>query len=276
MHDTYQVFALKYAERNTRTRADSFLFDDDHASPHDMDYSIWVIRNDDRVIVVDTGYDEVEARRRGRPILQSPAKCLADFGIDPASVDTVIITHLHYDHAGSLGDFPNACFHLQAAEMAFATGPCMCHGVLQAPFSVEHVVEMVRHVYSGRVVFHEGNSEVVPGVEVHAVGGHSRGLQCVRVKTARGWLVLASDASHYYENFLRKKLFPIVENSQAMLDGFELLPQLAGGPSLIIPGHDPLVRKLFPLVASSGKLAVNRLDVEPAADFLQRTGQDQA
>ena len=86
--------------------------------------------------------------------------------------------------------------------------------------------------------------------------------------------MLASDASHYYENFLRKKLFPIVENPQAMLDGFELLPQLAGGPSLIIPGHDPLVRKLFPLVASSGKLTVNRLDVEPAADFLQRTGQD--
>ncbi|MFC5585012.1 N-acyl homoserine lactonase family protein [Nitratireductor kimnyeongensis] len=273
MDDIYEVFALKYAERNGRTRGDSFLFDDDHASQHDMDYSIWVIRNESRVIVVDTGYDEEEAKRRGRPILETPARCLADFGIDPAKVDTVVITHLHYDHAGSLRDFPNARFHLQAAELGFATGPCMCHDVLKAPFSVEHVVDMVRHVYSGRVVFHDGDGEVAPGVQVHAVGGHSRGLQCVRVKTARGYLVLASDASHYYENFLRKKLFPIVENPQAMLEGFDLLPRLASVPSLIIPGHDPLVRTLFPVVAVSGKLTVNRLDVEPAADFLQKTGQ---
>ncbi|QKV19101.1 N-acyl homoserine lactonase family protein [Oricola thermophila] len=273
MSDTYEVYALKYAERNGRTRADSFLFDDDHASPHAMDYFVWVIRNDDRTIVVDTGYDEAEAARRGRPVLRAPERCLLDFGIDPAEVETVVVTHLHYDHAGTLGSFPRARFHIQAAEMAFATGPCMCHEVMRAPFTVDHVCDMVRLVYSGRVTFHEGAAEVAPGVEVHPVGGHSRGLQCVRVKTGRGWLVLASDASHYYENYLRKKLFPIVENPQAMLDGFDLLPRLASDRSLVIPGHDPLVREVFPLVAQDGKLTVSRLDAEPTSDFLVRTGQ---
>ena len=40
----WEVFAVKYADRNARTRKDSFLFDDNHDQPHDMDYFIWVLR----------------------------------------------------------------------------------------------------------------------------------------------------------------------------------------------------------------------------------------
>lgn len=273
MEEVYEVYALKYADRNARTRADSFLFDDDHASPHAMDYFVWVIRNDNRTVIVDTGYDEHEGRRRARPILRDPIVCLADFGIDAESVETVIVTHLHYDHAGSLDRLSGAVFHLQAAEMAFATGPCMCHDVLRMPFSAEHVCSMVRKVYSGKVVFHKGASDVAPGIEVHAIGGHSRGLQCVRVKTARGWMVLTSDASHYYENYMAKKLFPIVVDPQAMLEGFDTLPRLASGPELVIPGHDPLVRKLFPAVrGGDGGASIHRLDAEPACDFNETVG----
>ena len=54
----WEVYALKYSERNSRTRADSFIFDDDHASPHAMDYFIWVLRSGEQTILVDTGYDE--------------------------------------------------------------------------------------------------------------------------------------------------------------------------------------------------------------------------
>lgn len=273
MEEIYEVYALKYAERISRTRGDSFLFDDDHASPHDMDYFIWVIRNDNRLIVVDTGYDADEARRRNRPILRAPEQCLASFGIDAAIVEDVIITHLHYDHAGTLVSFPAARFHIQASEMAFATGPCMCHGALRAPYTADHICEMVRKIYSGRVLFYEGAAKVASGIEVHAIGGHARGLQCVRVKTARGWLVLASDVAHYYENYVAGKLFPIVENTEAMLNGFAALPRLASDPSLIIPGHDPLVRDLFPLISQDHKVTISRLDLPPAHDFLEKTGQ---
>ena len=81
---------------------------------------------------------------------------------------------------------------------------------------------------------------------VHCIGGHSRGLQAVRVRTQSGWMVLASDAAHFYENLLVRKPFPIVVDLQNMLDGFETLERLASSPELIVPGHDPLVRSLFP------------------------------
>jgi len=83
-------------------------------------------------------------------------------------------------------------------------------------------------------------------VTVHCIGGHSRGLQAVRVRTSAGWLVLASDAAHFWENLRARKPFPIVVDLQNMLDGFATLEGLASSPDLIIPGHDPLVRTCFP------------------------------
>ena len=52
----WEVYALKYADRNSRTRRDSFLFDDNHDQPHAMDYFIWVLKYGKHVILVDTGY----------------------------------------------------------------------------------------------------------------------------------------------------------------------------------------------------------------------------
>ncbi len=208
--------------------------------------------NGQQRIVVDTGYDTAEGALRGRPVIRDPAQAVSALDVDPESVETVIITHLHYDHAGGLTRYPKARFHLQAAEMAFATGPCMCDPTLQYPFTAEHVCDMVRHVYSGKVIFHEGDAEVAPGVTVHRIGGHSRGLQVVRVMTAGGPVCLASDAAHYYENFEAKKLFPIVVDRDAMLRGFDRIVELAGDPSRVIPGHDPIVRDRYPAFGGSG------------------------
>jgi glyoxylase-like metal-dependent hydrolase (beta-lactamase superfamily II) len=72
----------------------------------------------------------------------------------------------------------------------------MCHHGLNHPYDVDNVVAMVRRVYEGRVTFHDGATELAPGITLHRVGGHARGLQVVRVKTARGHVVLASDAAH--------------------------------------------------------------------------------
>jgi len=258
---TYEVYAIKYAERSARTRRDSFIFDDTHDAPHDMDYFIWVIRNQARTILVDTGYDNAESVRRDRPVQIEPAQALAEIGIAPESIDNAIITHLHYDHAGGLGHFPNASLHLQEAEMVYATGPCMCHSVLQYPFTVDHVCDMVRRVYDGKVIFHDGDATVAPGVTVHKVGGHSRGLQVVRVETEQGPVVLASDAAHYYENYERRSPFPLVVDVEDMLKGYDVLQQLAGERHLIIPGHDPLVRERFPVAFENARPDVRRLDL---------------
>ena len=226
-----------------------------------MDYFVWVLDNGVSKIVVDTGFDAVEAQRRDRPILHDPAQAIGAIGVNCETVEQVIITHLHYDHAGGLNRYPNATFHMQAAEMAYATGPCMCHDTLRVPYTADHVCDMVRHVYSGRVVFHDGSAEIVPGVRVHCVGGHARGLQVVEVQTEYGPLCLASDASHYYENFMTGTLFPIVVDAQPMLDGFKKIVSLAGTTQRVVPGHDPLVMDLFP--RHNDIPFVVRLDVGP-------------
>lgn len=242
----WEVFAIRYADRVARVRGDSFIFDDAHELPHPMDYYFWVLRSGERIIMVDTGYDQAEASRRGRPILQDPATALAPLGLTPDQIDTVVVTHLHYDHAGGLHLFPNAELHMQAAEMAYATGPCMCHDALKMPFTADHVCEAVQRLYSGKVVFHDGDGQIADGISVHCIGGHSRGLQAVRVRTAAGWLVLASDAAHFYENLWARKPFPIVVDLEDMLNGYKRLEALASHRDLIIPGHDPLVRSWFP------------------------------
>lgn len=256
----WEVYAVKYADRNERTRADSFIFDDNHDAAHGMDYFMWVLRRGDDIILVDTGYDMAEASSRNRPIRLDPVAALAPFGIKPEDVTKIIVTHLHYDHAGGLHLFPNATLHLQAAEMAYATGPCMCHDTLRMPFTADHICEAVKRLYSGKVTFYDGDAELVDGITVHCIGGHSRGLQCVRVRTTAGWLVLASDAAHFYENVYARKPFPIVVDLQNMLDGFETLHRLASTPELIIPGHDPLVRQYFPTDLAPH---IHRLDVGP-------------
>lgn len=264
MTDVWEVFALKYADHNIRSRRESFLFDDNHDAPWPLDYFVWLLKNNDRYILVDTGFDTQECQRRGRTMREEPAVLLSRFGVPPEKINNVIITHMHYDHAGSINDFMHATFHLQETEMQYATGPCMCHDVLRKPFTADHVCNMIRQLYDGKLHFHSGSAQVAPGVEVHLIGGHSRGLQCVRVKTQRGWIVLASDASHFYENYLNGKPFPIVVDLENMLQGFNRIQQLADGIDHVVPGHDPLVRSIYPSVIS-GDDSIVRLDVEPSS-----------
>lgn len=252
MSTLWSIYALKYAERNSRTRADSFLEDDHPAAPHGMDYFVWLLDSGERKILVDTGYDETEGLRRGRPILRDPATALNALGVSAEEIDTVIISHLHYDHAGGLTRYPNARFHVQATELSFATGPCMCDPSLRAPYTAEHVCHMVRHIFAGRVTFYKGDGEIAPGVTVHQIGGHSKGLQSVLVMTSSGPICLASDAAHYYENFHSRKLFPIVVDREEMLAGFSRIVELAGDAARVIPGHDPLVRERYPSFGRSG------------------------
>jgi glyoxylase-like metal-dependent hydrolase (beta-lactamase superfamily II) len=257
----YEVLAVKYGEKLDRKRADNFMGDDDHAAPGPIDYFVWVIRNSARVIVVDTGFDATEGAKRGRRIERHPCEALKLAGVDAEAVEQVVVTHLHYDHCGTLASFPKAAFHLQAAEMAYATGPCMCHAHLRQPFSANLVADVVYKIYSGRVQFHDGDSEIAPGVSVHRIGGHSRGLQAVRVMTGSGPVVLASDATHFYENFETGKPFPIVVDMEDVLKGYRRLIELAGNRRRVVPGHDPLVCRYYPPADPRLAGIVHRLDV---------------
>jgi glyoxylase-like metal-dependent hydrolase (beta-lactamase superfamily II) len=147
--------------------------------------------------------------------------------------------------------------------MAFVTGRQMTHGFMRGAYEVDDVVRMVRAVYGDRVVFHDGDAAIAPGLEIFLMGGHTRGLQAVRVATARGEVVLASDSSHYYENFEAGRVFSIVDSAAEVLEGYRRLIDLAARPELIVPGHDPLVMRRYPLSHERLKGIAVRLDKEP-------------
>ena len=72
------------------------------------------------------------------------------------------------------------------------------------------------------------------------------GLQFVRVLTRRGWVVVASDVTHFYENLERRMPFPVIYNLADMVRGFDALEAQAETPGHIVPGHDPLVLERYP------------------------------
>jgi glyoxylase-like metal-dependent hydrolase (beta-lactamase superfamily II) len=259
--DTYEIYAIKYGAHTKRTRFDNFMSADDHASPMPLDYFVFAIRNSARTILVDTGFDRTEATARGREIHAEPREVLSRIGIDADRLETVIISHLHYDHAGTLDHFPSARFHLQEAEIAYATGRCMCEEAMRKPFNVEHVCQMVRHVYSGRVMFHDGDGEIAPGISVHHCPGHTKGLQAIRVKTGTGHVVLAADAAHFYENIETRKPFSITIDVDQTLRTYDRLQALATSPRHVVPGHDPLILKHYPPLKPETAGIVHRLDV---------------
>ncbi len=261
--EVYELFALRYATRDGR-RPEFFLGGDPHDVPMSIDYFVWLARSQTRAILIDTGFNEAMARKRHRTFLRDPIDSLALLGVSADDLDDVVLTHFHYDHAGNFDRFPKAQFHVQDREMAFATGRHMVAPLFNAPYEVDEITGLVRRVYAGRVTFHDGDAEIANGITLHRTGGHSHGLQFVRVFTARGWVVVASDVSHFYENFQRCRPLPLVFHVGDMVEGYRRLRELAPTEGHIIPGHDPLVMQRYPAPTSELEGIVIRLDVAPS------------
>ncbi len=213
--------------------------------------------------MVDTGFNEAMAKKRGRQIIRPVAEGVAALGIAPEKVKDVIITHMHYDHAGNLPLFS------AGALSPAGQGDGLRHRPLHVPLDDQARIrsrrrgDMVRCVFDQRVQFHDGPAEIAPGIEVHHIGGHTKGMQSVRVRTRRGWVVLASDASHFYAHMEQDRAFPILYNLGDMLAGYETLRRLATSRNHIVPGHDPLVMDRYPVARPGMEDWIVRLDADP-------------
>ena len=151
------------------------------------------------------------------------------------------------------------CLLLAAARLSGANAL-----VIQTDFGTKDgaVAAMTHKVFEGRVQFHDGDDEIAPGITVHKVGGHTRGMQIVRVATARGWVVLGSDSAHFYANLETDRPFPIFDDLSAYVQAQRTALQLASSPQHFIPGHDPRVLARYPS-ARAGLEGVARLDLAP-------------
>jgi glyoxylase-like metal-dependent hydrolase (beta-lactamase superfamily II) len=243
----YTIYAVQYAHRETTST--EVFYGDYHNTPMAMDYFVWAITNGVHTVVVDLGFTEEVGTRRGRQFLRCPSKGLAEIGIDCTNVEHVILSHFHYDHVGNYALFPRATFYVQDTEMNFCTGRHVRHAAFRQSLEVDDIVALVRYNYEGRLRFVDGEQEILPGITVHKVGGHTAGMQIITVQTAQGRAVVASDAAHYYHNLEKNVPFMILHDMPGMYHGFQRIRELADTPELIIPGHDPLTLERLQPVA---------------------------
>lgn len=264
---TYRVYAIRYATQPQRDEGHTFLGGEHGKMIPGLDFFTWAIEGNGRTIVVDTGFSrETNEKRPGREWLFRPKDGLARIGIDAAKVDEVILTHAHFDHVGTLEDYPKATFWMPDREMYSITGRDMTHPFFRVAYEAEDTCNLVRLAYEGRMRFYDGDGEYAPGIRWHMIGGHARGQMALSVWTERGWVILASDAVHLYEETETERPFAIFHDLQVMIEGYRTLNRLAATPHHLIPGHDPLVTQRFPAAAPDLENVVVRLDLAPKAE----------
>jgi len=245
---SWEVLAVRHGRLRT-TRADFYLNYGEYGTPDgplELGYWFWVVRNATRTFVIDTGYSEAGGRSRGREILCPPAEAFAGLGIRPESDVDVVITHAHYDHAGNLGLFPSQPVHLHRAETEFWLSADAQHKQFQSVVDKADLDALGRLVRTDRVRWVDNDSEPAPGIRLVPFPGHTPGQLVVVVETARGRVVLASDACHLDEELAEDMPFKHNTDLVGLYRGLQTLREWHGRGDVIIAGHEPSTLERFP------------------------------
>ena len=254
-----EVLAVRYGTRAT-CASQVFLNWFQYGEPDyplDMDYFFWLIRGQDRVLLVDTGFTPEVGARRGRTTTTAPLEALRRLDVSPAEVDTVVVTHGHYDHTGHASAFPDAELVMSGRELDFWSGPYARRAQFAHAAEWSDLDLLAQRDRQGEVRRVSGREEIAPGVVVREVGGHTPGQLLVEVDAEQGPVVLASDSVHYYDELERDRPFVVVADLEAMYAGFDTVADLVSAGAVVVPGHDPLVMQKFaPADESAPDLAV--------------------
>jgi glyoxylase-like metal-dependent hydrolase (beta-lactamase superfamily II) len=252
-NDTYHAYGLELSRWPQFKASDWFYRYDVYGvgdPPKPMSCYVWLLQNDISAVLVDCGVSRQSAAARGLKMDRDIRELLANVGVDPAQVDHVALSHLHFDHTGNIGLFPNATFSVSRAELDFWTGPFGKQPALSAPVESSEVSQVLDLQRDGRLVLIDDELEILPGVRTRRVGGHTPGQTMTTVDLGGSQLVLAGDAIHYYEEMRLNRLYKVFTDAQSMLGTYELLRELDARPdTIVVAGHDPEVMDLFEPVA---------------------------
>jgi glyoxylase-like metal-dependent hydrolase (beta-lactamase superfamily II) len=248
--DLHEVVVLRYGTRRT-TRGDVFLNYAVYAAddaPIDMDYFVWVVRNDRHTVLVDTGFSAASGARRHRTMLMSPIDAWQRMGVDLGAEVTVVLTHGHYDHTGNLAQLPVARVVVAERELDFWLSPMAARAQFRHSAEPADLVALAAARDDGRVRTFSGRLQLAPGIEVIEVGGHTPGQAMVLVQTSDGPVLLASDAVHYYEELASDMPFTHVADLVGMYQAFDRITGMlrSGEVAHLVAGHDPHAMDRFP------------------------------
>lgn len=245
----WEAIAVRYATlRSTKNhmflRWESY---DEPDSPQTLDYYFWVLRDADRAIVVDTGFNPAVGARRGRSLLVRPERALTALGLSTHDIETVVITHLHYDHIGNLDQFRAATVMAPSRDIDFWTSPLALRPQFAEHIETPEVNALVELETQGRLVRYDGEHELLPGVSALPLPGHSPGQHGLLVQTNERPVLLTSDAVHFYEELERDRPFAIQVDLAATYTSYDRVRELAAThDAVLVPGHDPSVIDRFP------------------------------
>ena len=234
---SYKVYAVEYAKRMAPV-SDLFLRAQG-VEQLPMSYFFWAIVGEGHTVVVDAGFTEEKAKLRGRTLTLGFENGLKSIDIDPKTVKHVVLTHFHWDHMGNLDCFPEATFYAQVKEMMFWTGPYSRYAAFNEVVETDDILGAVRLQLEGRLVLFDGSKEILPGITLERVGGHTAGMQVVYVDTDAGRSVIASDAVKTYRSLRESIPDPFLHDIPEMLDAYERIRTIVPDENLIFPGHDP-------------------------------------
>jgi glyoxylase-like metal-dependent hydrolase (beta-lactamase superfamily II) len=245
---TYEAFALKYGTTSVSKSAKYYRYDT-YGEPDatlGLDFFFWVLRNQERTVLVDCGYDDERTAARGYYQDAKPLQLLSRLDVTATEVDHVVLSHMHFDHIGNVDLFPNATFSVARAELEFWTGPLADRNLLAHSGDPRETQMVVDRLRDGRVLLVDGEQEVMPGLTLTPVRGHTPGQLVTQARTKSGQVVLASDAIHFYEEMERDRPYWVFHDLEGMYHGFELLREMAATPGThIVAGHDPAVMTRF-------------------------------
>jgi glyoxylase-like metal-dependent hydrolase (beta-lactamase superfamily II) len=244
----YQVFAIKYAGP-VRKSGSHLRWQKDWDKEATGNYYIWLVKNGQRTVVIDTGCTPETAREKALSFYMCPSRLLPSAGVDPKEIEYVILTHLHWDHAGGAIFFPHANFFLHEKEYSFWTGNGICNSPPLQSLIDRKCLKLIRSLYNdNRVALIKNNRDIFPGIGAIFAPGHSPGLMAISVNTAKGTLILGSDSAFAVENYEEKWPHDIFFNMADYLKTMAMLRRKASKPELLFAGHDPAMFNDYPRV----------------------------
>jgi glyoxylase-like metal-dependent hydrolase (beta-lactamase superfamily II) len=209
MTENWELFVLEYARSHQQPWVDliSGMYKD---GTIDLPFSFVLARQGDRNVLIDTGFMQDDkssgfARKFGIPNWISPVRMLSEIGVAAEAITDIIITHAHFDHMGSIAEFPNAQIIIQKSELlswyeAIALPPRF--GYLTAIIDPDNLRTALEASIEHRVTMVDGDKDnVLPGIHVRLGSGHTIGQQFVIVETARGKLVISGDCVYSRRQF---------------------------------------------------------------------------
>jgi glyoxylase-like metal-dependent hydrolase (beta-lactamase superfamily II) len=238
-----EVYALYLGQRSVPTSL--VMYHTDPEVEITINYFLWCVKQKENVIVIDTGFTPEIGEERGLINIRHPIDQLAKLDISPEKVNTVICTHLHWDHAGGCEFFNKSIFFIPEKDLSFFSGSAAKYSLIRHFVYPQDLNRIVKMNYDGRVKFINGDQSILPGISVHWVGGHTPGLHAVSIETGKGTAILGSDICYLYRNLEEDTIPGLYVNLLQTLTGFERLRELASEEKMIFPSHDPKICSRF-------------------------------